>query len=63
MKKVFLISILLYSPFTVFAETFWSDFSISLLRGSDYEVSDSNKFVTTVEHAAATSLYFWPSSK
>jgi len=55
MKKIFLISILLFSPLTVLAETYWSDFSVSLLRGTNYEVSDSDKFVTTVEHAAATS--------
>ena len=37
------------------AETLWSDFSVSLLRGSNYQVGDDKRTVATFEHAAGHS--------
>lgn len=37
---------------TASAEKLWSDFSLSYLKGSDYEVGDSNRQVYTFEHAS-----------
>jgi len=37
------------------AEMFWSDTSWTLLRGSDYEVGDDEKFVYTLENASGHS--------
>ncbi|MCO4757223.1 MAG: DUF5020 family protein [Oceanospirillaceae bacterium] len=37
---------------SAFAEQLWSDFSLSYLKGSDYEVGDSDRQVVTVEHAS-----------
>ncbi|WP_246283076.1 nucleoside-binding protein [Marinifaba aquimaris] len=36
------------------AKTIWSDFSITYLKGSHYEVGDPDRQVITFEHAAAT---------
>jgi len=38
---------------SVSAEMLWSDFSLSYLNGSDYEVGDPDRQVFTVEHASA----------
>ncbi len=40
---------------TVSAKQFWSDNSFSLLKGSNYEVGDSDKTVFTLEHASGHS--------
>lgn len=42
-----------------FAETLWSDFSASLLKGNHYQVGDNNRTVFTFEHAAG---YSWGDS-
>lgn len=36
------------------AELYWSDFSLSYLQGSDYEVGDPKRQVLTVEHASGS---------
>ncbi|GGB81222.1 ion channel protein Tsx [Marinobacterium zhoushanense] len=40
---------------TVSAEQLWSDFSLSYLNGSEYEVGDDDRQVVTVEHASGHS--------
>lgn len=35
------------------AEMLWSDFSLTFMKGSDYEVGDSDRTVFTAEHASA----------
>jgi len=40
---------------SVSAKQFWSDTSFSLLKGSNYEVGDSDKTVFTLEHASGHS--------
>ncbi len=37
---------------SVSAKQIWSDFSLSLLKGSDYEVGDADRDVLTVEHVS-----------
>jgi len=54
MKKILLI-IALFTPITCNADTLWSDFSVSLLKGNDYEVGDNSKTIVTFEHAAGLS--------
>ncbi len=46
--------LLAFSGYTQ-AETLWSDFSVSLLRGNDYEVGDNKRTVATFEHVAGHS--------
>lgn len=58
MKFIAMTLLILYS-FTCRAETLWSDFSVSLLKGSHYEVGDNTKNVFTFEHAAG---YTWGDS-
>jgi len=40
---------------TIQAKTFWSDFSVSYLNGSNYELGDPDREVWTIEHATGTS--------
>ncbi len=37
------------------AEQLWSSFSLSYLKGSDYEVGDNERQVVTIEHASGHS--------
>ena len=53
--KILLAVLMLSLSLTTTAETLWSDFSITLLRGSDYEVGDNKRTVATFEHAAGHS--------
>ncbi|MDO6428346.1 outer membrane protein OmpK [Thalassotalea sp. 1_MG-2023] len=41
------------------AETLWSDYSVTLLKGNHYEVGDNDRTVFTFEHAAG---YSWGDS-
>ncbi len=54
MKYLIVFSLLIVSNFAS-AKTLWSDYSVSLLKGSNYEVGDNDKTVLTFEHTAATS--------
>ena len=57
--KYIAIAVFAITAFASNAETFWSDFSASLLKGSDYEVGDNKRTVFTFEHAAG---YNWGDS-
>jgi len=56
--KIFTVILLLLS-FDSFSKTHWSDFSATLLQGSNYEVGDDTRTVFTFEHAAG---YSWGDS-
>ncbi len=49
------IIILLQSSYGVMANTLWSDYSVSYLQGSHYEVGDENRQVLTYEYTSGTS--------
>ena len=53
-KYLFLIALLSVSSFTD-AKVIWSDFSITYLNGSEYEVGDAEREVLTFEHASGLS--------
>ena len=55
MKKIILGTLCSLLATTVSAKTVWSDFSVTYLNGSNYEVGDSDRQVMTLEHAAGTS--------
>jgi nucleoside-specific outer membrane channel protein Tsx len=57
--KYIAIAILIITTFTCNAETLWSDFSATILKGSDYEVGDDTRTVFTFEHTAG---YNWGDS-
>jgi len=46
---------LLIAAQPLYAKQFWSDNSLSLLRGNDYEVGDLNRTVLTFEHVSGHS--------
>jgi len=48
-------AILVFLSYTAQAKTIWSDFSVSYLNGSNYEVGDNKRQVATFEHAAGLS--------
>lgn len=52
-KKLILASSLLFSV-SPQAKTVWSDFSLTYLQGSNYEVGDSNRDVMTFEYVSGT---------
>lgn len=54
MKYLSLLLCLLFGG-SAHAKTNWSDFSLSLLKGTNYEVGDSDRSVFTFEHVAGTS--------
>jgi len=54
MKYLMMICLLTFSGLSQ-SETFWSDYSVSLLKGSNYEVGDENRTVLTFEYASGTS--------
>ncbi|WP_286234920.1 outer membrane protein OmpK [Thalassotalea sediminis] len=60
-KYIFVTGILatLFAPMQANAETLWSDFSATLLKGDNYKVGDSDRTVFTFEHAAG---YSWGDS-
>lgn len=51
--------LLMLTTLTCAAETLWSDFSATLLKGSNYQLGDNNRTVFTFEHAAG---YSWGDS-
>lgn len=55
-KKLLLLS-LLPAVFSLSAQakTLWSDYSVTYLNGSNYEVGDSDREVLTIEYASGTS--------
>ncbi len=56
LRKSLLIAVLGFlAPSPVFAEMLWSSFSLSYLKGSEYELGDSTRRVLTVEHASGHS--------
>ncbi|MBL4941945.1 MAG: nucleoside-binding protein [Colwellia sp.] len=55
MKKLATALLLTLAASTTQAKTFWSDFSVTYLNGSNYEVGDSSRQVLTFEHATGTS--------
>lgn len=56
----YLCAVLLFIiPVSSHADVKWSDFSVSLLRGTNYQVGDANRTVFTLEHAAG---YSWGDS-
>lgn len=57
--KLLAITLLAITTFNCSAETLWSDFSATLLKGNDYEVGDNERTVFTFEHAAG---YNWGDS-
>ncbi|PCI60435.1 MAG: nucleoside-binding protein [Gammaproteobacteria bacterium] len=42
------------TSFNLAAKTLWSDYSVTVLRGNNYEVGDSNRYVATFEYATGT---------
>lgn len=54
MFKHLLITLLCISSITAQAKTVWSDFSVTYLNGSNYEVGDSDREVITFEYASGT---------
>lgn len=54
MFKHLLIILFCLSSLTVQAKTLWSDFSLTYLKGSDYEVGDTDRDVVTFEYASGT---------
>ena len=54
MKKFISVLALALCSMTINAETLWSDYSVTYLNGSDYEVGDSKRQVATFEHTAKT---------
>ncbi len=54
MKKLSIVLLCFFTSFA-YSETFFSDHSISLLQGSDYELGDSDRTVLTFEHVSAHS--------
>ncbi|MBL4822922.1 MAG: nucleoside-binding protein [Colwellia sp.] len=54
MFKPLLITILCLSSITAQAKTVWSDFSLTYLNGSNYEVGDKDREVVTFEYASGT---------
>jgi len=54
MFKNLLITLLCVSSITAQAKTLWSDFSVSYLKGNDYEVGDKSRDVATFEYANGT---------
>ena len=55
LKKLLATLVLTAAATSVNAKTLWSDFSVTALKGNDYEVGDSDRTVITFEHAAGTS--------
>lgn len=58
MKLLFKI-VMLLTALNCSAETLWSDFSATLLKGDNYQVGDNDRTVFTFEHAAG---YSWGDS-
>ena len=58
MKHIYIFFIFIISN-TCVAETLWTDYSVSLLKGSNYKVGDNKRTVFTFEHAAG---YNWGDS-
>lgn len=54
MFKHLLIAIFCISSLSAQAKTIWSDFSVTYLNGSDYEVGDKDREVVTFEYASGT---------
>lgn len=59
LSAIAILSLATIANFTSRAETLWSDASVTLLRGNNYQVGDSNRTVFTFEYAAA---YNWGDS-
>ena len=55
LKKIFAGLVLAASVSSVNAKTIWSDYSVTYLNGSNYEVGDSDREVITFEYASGTS--------
>jgi len=54
MFKSLLITLLCIASITAQAKTVWSDFSVTYLKGNDYEVGDTDREVITLEYASGT---------
>jgi nucleoside-specific outer membrane channel protein Tsx len=54
MFKYLLITVLCISSITAQAKTIWSDFSVTYLNGSNYEVGDEDREVVTLEYVNGT---------
>ena len=54
MFKSLLIMLLCITSITAQAKTVWSDFSVTYLNGSDYEVGDTDREVITLEYVSGT---------
>lgn len=50
LKAALLTLFIIIMPFSTHAKTLWSDFSVSYLKGGDYEVGDPNQEVITFEY-------------
>ncbi|MBL4909174.1 MAG: nucleoside-binding protein [Alteromonadaceae bacterium] len=48
------IVVCVFIPFNLVAKTLWSDYSVTFLRGNNYEIGDSNRYVGTIEYASGT---------
>ncbi|MDG1752022.1 MAG: DUF5020 family protein [Thalassotalea sp.] len=57
--KLLTFSLFMITTLTCSAETLWSDFSATLLKGNNYQVGDNNRTIFTFEHAAG---YSWGDS-
>ncbi|WP_286262747.1 outer membrane protein OmpK [Thalassotalea atypica] len=55
MNKLIILIVVASFPYAAWAETLWSDFSVTYLNGSDYEVGDPDRQVVTFEHVAGLS--------
>ena len=53
-KKISFAFLLLTASIGTQAKTVWSDYSVSYLNGSDYEVGDNEKQIWTIEYASGT---------
>ncbi|MCJ8318867.1 MAG: nucleoside-binding protein [Colwellia sp.] len=54
MRIVYCLLLVMFSN-SVYAETLWSDYSVTYLQGSHYEVGDENRKVVTFEYVSGTS--------
>lgn len=55
LKKCLSLLTLLFVSMATNAKVIWSDYSVTYLNGSNYEVGDADREVLTFEHAAGTS--------
>ncbi len=54
-RVIYLLLIVLVTSNSVKSETIWSDYSVSYLKGNNYELGDSKRSVLTFEYVTATS--------